>query len=343
MAFSMLLLPATSAFLMAGRPAGLPRASYVSMAASDLLSVTSTNGLAITDALRDYAGSKLAKPLERHESILAGVSLHLKVEHRGGGLHDEAHAGLDAHVAEITATTKDKRIVRVTAETEDMCARPRPDPNRHRPSRRTQVLARSRPPDTPAPLSGWPLPPPPPPPPPPQGTRTRTRPGGPVCVATPPPRPATAGSRPPPRRRTPVHTRSLLPAPCGRYASIDNLSATLTRKLRKFKERRSDAKVERGQAGKASLEAILDEDEDDDEMTPSPAPFVAPPAPAPTTDWSVVRKKEFAMPPMSVGEAVEALEYIDHDFYVFRDSATSEINVVYRRNSGGVGLIQPEA
>ena len=87
-------------------------AFVISLAASDLLSVTSTNGLAITDALRDYAGSKLAKPLERHESSLAGVSLHLKVEHRGGGLHDEAHAGLDAHVAEITATTKDKRIVR---------------------------------------------------------------------------------------------------------------------------------------------------------------------------------------------------------------------------------------
>ena len=58
--------------------------------------------------------------------------------------------------------------------------------------------------------------------------------------------------------------------------------------------------------------------------------------------WAVVREKRFPMPPMSVQDAVLCLEYIDHDFYVFRDSATSEVSVVYRRKSGGIGLIQPE-
>ncbi|KAK4536943.1 hypothetical protein CDCA_CDCA10G2968 [Cyanidium caldarium] len=57
----------------------------------------------------------------------------------------------------------------------------------------------------------------------------------------------------------------------------------------------------------------------------------------------VVRKKKFPMPLQTVEEAVLCLEYIDHDFYVFRNADTKEINVVYRRNHGGVGLIEPEA
>ena len=46
--------------------------------------------------------------------------------------------------------------------------------------------------------------------------------------------------------------------------------------------------------------------------------------------------------PVSIKEAIFALDYIDHDFYVFRDEETNEISVVYKRNAGGVGLIQPE-
>ena len=44
---------------------------------------------------------------------------------------------------------------------------------------------------------------------------------------------------------------------------------------------------------------------------------------------------------ISVQEAVFALDYVDHDFYVFRNEEDGEINVVYKRNAGGVGLIQP--
>ena len=44
---------------------------------------------------------------------------------------------------------------------------------------------------------------------------------------------------------------------------------------------------------------------------------------------------------ISVQEAVFALDYVDHDFYVIRNDEDGEINVVYKRNAGGVGLIQP--
>ena len=46
--------------------------------------------------------------------------------------------------------------------------------------------------------------------------------------------------------------------------------------------------------------------------------------------------------PISIKEAIFALDYIDHDFYVFRDEESNDVNVVYKRNAGGVGLIQPE-
>lgn len=45
--------------------------------------------------------------------------------------------------------------------------------------------------------------------------------------------------------------------------------------------------------------------------------------------------------PTSLQEAIFALDYIDHDFYVFRNEESNEINVVYKRNAGGVGLIEP--
>jgi len=61
-------------------------------------------------------------------------------------------------------------------------------------------------------------------------------------------------------------------------------------------------------------------------------------------DQAVVTKvKNFDLSSsISVTEAIFALDYIDHDFYVFRDEETNDVSVVYKRNAGGVGLIQPE-
>jgi len=48
------------------------------------------------------------------------------------------------------------------------------------------------------------------------------------------------------------------------------------------------------------------------------------------------------MSPMSVQEALEQLQVIDHDFYMFLNKETNEINVIYERKThGGYGLIQP--
>src|SRR5207247_1892256 len=42
------------------------------------------------------------------------------------------------------------------------------------------------------------------------------------------------------------------------------------------------------------------------------------------------------------GDAVLQMELLGHDFFVFRNGSTMEVNVVYRRNDGGYGVIEPE-
>jgi putative sigma-54 modulation protein len=55
----------------------------------------------------------------------------------------------------------------------------------------------------------------------------------------------------------------------------------------------------------------------------------------------VIKTKRFAVKPMSVEEAVMQLELIGHDFFVFRNATTEEVNVLYRRTDGNFGLIEP--
>jgi putative sigma-54 modulation protein len=57
----------------------------------------------------------------------------------------------------------------------------------------------------------------------------------------------------------------------------------------------------------------------------------------------IVRTKRFAIKPMEVEEAVEQMELLSHDFFMFHNAATDEINVVYKRKDGNYGLIEPKA
>jgi putative sigma-54 modulation protein len=60
------------------------------------------------------------------------------------------------------------------------------------------------------------------------------------------------------------------------------------------------------------------------------------------TGEQIVKVKQFSVKPMSPEEAVLQLELIGHDFFVFRSDDSGEINVIYRRNNGGYGLIEPQ-
>ncbi len=115
------------------------------------------------------------------------------------------------------------------------------------------------------------------------------------------------------------------------YASIDLVADKIARQLRKYKEKRQDKTYIR----------IKDELEVADQAVVTS--LVADRQPAlPDEVDEVVRYKYFAMPPMAVKDALEQLDLVDHDFYVFHNSETGQINVIYERNHGGYGLIQPK-
>ena len=57
---------------------------------------------------------------------------------------------------------------------------------------------------------------------------------------------------------------------------------------------------------------------------------------------TVVRSKRFPLKPMTPDEAADEMELIGHDFYVFINSETDQVNVLYRRKVGNYGLIEPE-
>ena len=59
-------------------------------------------------------------------------------------------------------------------------------------------------------------------------------------------------------------------------------------------------------------------------------------------EFEVLRIKRFTVKPMSTEEAILQMNLLDHSFYVFRNVTTEQINVVYRRNNGGYGLIEAE-
>jgi len=55
----------------------------------------------------------------------------------------------------------------------------------------------------------------------------------------------------------------------------------------------------------------------------------------------VVRVKKFVMKPMTPDEAAQQMELVHHNFFVFRNVDTEEVSVVYKRDDGNYGLIQP--
>jgi putative sigma-54 modulation protein len=109
------------------------------------------------------------------------------------------------------------------------------------------------------------------------------------------------------------------------YASIDGVFEKLRKQIEKFRskliERRRIEESRKKDLMVASAEAAL-------RATPE--------------EPRIVRIKRFAMKPMAPEEAAMQMELLGHDFFVFRNTQSQEVNVLYRRANGDYGLIEPE-
>jgi putative sigma-54 modulation protein len=80
------------------------------------------------------------------------------------------------------------------------------------------------------------------------------------------------------------------------------------------------------------------------DVIPEPvSPFEAEANDATDEGIAIVRRKKFPVKPMDPQEAIEQMELLGHDFFLFHNAIESQINVVYRRRDGSYGLIAPDA
>ena len=117
------------------------------------------------------------------------------------------------------------------------------------------------------------------------------------------------------------------------YSSIDLVANKLCRQLRKYKERHSSSihnnKISNKRSDFENKTYSKLEEKDflkDGIKGDLPDPFI--------------KNKYFEMKPISINEARKQLDLIDHDFYFFRNLENNDLQVIYKRNHGGYGLIQ---
>ena len=104
------------------------------------------------------------------------------------------------------------------------------------------------------------------------------------------------------------------------YVSIDLVEEIIERQMRKYKTKLVNQMHGTGNFQKAYMDMEGDEDE----------------------GIQIVRTKRFAIKPMDVEEACVQMELLGHNFFVFRNAQTDEVNVVYKRKGNTYGLIEPE-
>lgn len=102
------------------------------------------------------------------------------------------------------------------------------------------------------------------------------------------------------------------------YASIDNVINKIEKQVHKFRKR-----IEKDHRSGIFNTEELDYEEEEEEGP------------------RIVRVKHFDIKPMSEEEAMLQIELLGHSFYVFENAETGSINVLYKRNDGNYGLIEP--
>ena len=104
------------------------------------------------------------------------------------------------------------------------------------------------------------------------------------------------------------------------YVSIDLVQEVIERQLKKYRNKILDKK----QSRESFTNEFLDNDYEEDDTI------------------KIIRTKRFGVKPMDAEEACVQMELLGHNFYVFFNSETEEVNVVYKRKGNTYGLIEPE-
>lgn len=113
------------------------------------------------------------------------------------------------------------------------------------------------------------------------------------------------------------------------FASIDATVDKMSSQIRRFKGRRYDNRRRASHA--VTREA---------EITAAAAD-INEAAEAEEEAMHIIRRKEFVIQPMDEEEAVEQMELLGHDFFVFFNPQSKTVNVIYKRKDGNYGLLQP--
>jgi len=105
------------------------------------------------------------------------------------------------------------------------------------------------------------------------------------------------------------------------YDSMDTAVESLEKQIRKYKTKLEDRQQADGSIRFENVEPLEEEEE---------------------KEFKVVKTKKFAFKPMSIEEAILQMDLLKHNFFVFQNADTEEINVVYKRKDLNYGLIEPQ-
>jgi len=116
------------------------------------------------------------------------------------------------------------------------------------------------------------------------------------------------------------------------YASIDQVVNKLEKRIERFKGKLYGRSLEEGPKEKEAIRESLSEQAAQASFEESAGEALAP---------EIIRTKSFAIKPLSPDDAALEMEMLHHDFYVFLNARTEQVNVVYKRKDGNYGLIEP--
>jgi putative sigma-54 modulation protein len=111
------------------------------------------------------------------------------------------------------------------------------------------------------------------------------------------------------------------------YTAVDKVAEVLGRQIEHYKGKLPYSKKRSAPSIRTSTTEVVTAVEEEEEVETGPR---------------VVKNKKFDVKPMSLDEAVDQMELLGHDFFLFYNPDVNNMSLLYRRKDGNYGLIEPE-